>query len=168
MPIRSPLRPDPNGSYHSVSILPDLPSSHDIYQHPPDPLVTIGQGVYPEDSFSFPPSGHNTLSSKIRILNNEVAAASLGYHRDPAPNPVFSEEATIPDSLISHHSHYNHPSDFEHDLPELISRPNGSDEDSWDNSPPNDQRNVWLHGLLPLPTGPAFTPFERHQYHNHE
>jgi hypothetical protein len=127
LPIRSPMRPDPDGSYQSVFILPDLPSSHDIYQRPLDPLVTIGRRVYPEDSFFFPPSGHNTLSSQTRLLNHELAAAGLGYHCDPAPGPIFSEEATIPDSIMSHHSQYDYPSDFEHDLPELISRPNDSD-----------------------------------------
>jgi hypothetical protein len=49
---RSPARPDPDGSYQSISILPDLPSSHDLYHRSPDPHVTTTRGVYPEGGLS--------------------------------------------------------------------------------------------------------------------
>jgi hypothetical protein len=68
------------------------------------------------------------------------------------PLPALATTVTISDSLVSHHSPYDHPSDFEHDLPELISRPNDSDKDSWDDSPPNGQRNVWFNSGRTVPT----------------
>jgi hypothetical protein len=54
-------------------------------------------------------------------LNNEMAAADHGYPHNPVPAAVFSEEATLPDSILSSHRYFDHPPNFEPDLPELLS-----------------------------------------------
>jgi hypothetical protein len=109
----------------------------------PLPGGFILRGVYPDDSF--PPSGHNTLHSQVRALNNEIAAADHAYQHNPVPAAVFSEETTLLDSILSSHRYYDHPSDFEPDLPKLLSHAHNSDEESIDDSAPTDHRNVWLN-----------------------
>jgi hypothetical protein len=75
------------------------------------------------------------------------------------PEAVVSKEVTLPDSIMLSHRYYDHPTNFEHGVPGLISHErNNSDEESFDNATPTNHRNVRLNTLTattPTTTAPT-------------
>jgi hypothetical protein len=50
-----------------------------------------------------------------------MATTNQPYQHNLVPEAVFSKEATLPDGIMLSHRYYDHPTDFEHGLPEFLS-----------------------------------------------